>query len=55
MVHSLPYTHPVSFPFEIWRPIFRLACVDDGTTGCSLSIACKYFREASAPYRYYSI
>lgn len=47
--------HPVAFPFEVWRPIFRLACVDDGTTGCALSRTCKYIREASAPYRYHSI
>ncbi|KZP20280.1 hypothetical protein FIBSPDRAFT_932331 [Athelia psychrophila] len=50
------YARPVDWvPIEIWTPIFRLACVGDGRTGCALSRVCKYIRNASAPFRYYSV
>ncbi|KZP20270.1 hypothetical protein FIBSPDRAFT_540478 [Athelia psychrophila] len=50
------YARPVDWvPIEIWTVIFRLACVGDGRTGCALSRVCKYIRNASAPFRYYSV
>ncbi|TFK49233.1 hypothetical protein OE88DRAFT_402846 [Heliocybe sulcata] len=42
-------------PAELWRRIFSFACTDDGAIGRSLSLASKYVRDASAPYRYQSI
>ncbi|KZP20263.1 hypothetical protein FIBSPDRAFT_861781 [Athelia psychrophila] len=48
--------HPMEWiPIEVWRPIFMMACVDDGSTGCSLSRVSKYIHEVSSPFRYYSI
>ncbi|ESK94905.1 hypothetical protein Moror_14072 [Moniliophthora roreri MCA 2997] len=38
---------PPQYPCEIWLQIFRLACVDDGTTGRSLSLVCRFFRDVS--------
>ncbi|KAJ7581487.1 hypothetical protein C8J56DRAFT_960157 [Mycena floridula] len=35
------------FPVEIWNAIFSLACMDDGTTGRSLSLVSKFVRESS--------
>ncbi|KAF7967344.1 hypothetical protein HWV62_34679 [Athelia sp. TMB] len=50
------HTHSMEWmPVELWRPIFMMACVDDGTTGCSLSRVSKYIRDVSAPFRYYSV
>ena len=42
-------------PVEIWHLIFSLACIDDGSTGRSLSLVSTYFREISAPFKYRSI
>ena len=39
-------------PAEIWGCICSLACVDDGSTGRSLSRVSKYINEASKPYKY---
>ena len=43
------------FPVEIWRLIFSFACIDDGSTGRSLSLVSTRFREISAPFKYQSI
>jgi hypothetical protein len=43
------------FPVEIWHLIFSLACIDDGSTGRSLSLVSTHFREISAPFKYQSI
>ena len=43
------------FPLEIWHIIFSLACIDDGSTGRSLSLVSTHFREISAPFKYQSI
>ena len=43
------------FPVEIWHLIFSLACIDDGSTGRSLSLVSTHFREMSAPFKYRSI
>ena len=42
-------------PVEIWHHIFSLACIDDGSTGRSLSQVSRYFREISTPFKYRSI
>ena len=42
-------------PPEVWATIFRLACVDGGTTGCSLALVSSHIREVSAPYRLRSV
>jgi hypothetical protein len=42
-------------PLEIWQKIASLACTDDGTTGCSLSLVSKYINAASSPYRYQTV
>ena len=42
-------------PVEIWHLIFSLACVDDGSTGQSLSLVSTHFRDISAPFKYRSI
>ena len=46
---------PDSLPVEIWHLIFSLACIDDGSTGRSLSLVSTHFREISAPFKYQSI
>ncbi|KDQ63975.1 hypothetical protein JAAARDRAFT_214404, partial [Jaapia argillacea MUCL 33604] len=47
---------PVNYcPQEIWQHIFALACLDDGTTGRSLSLVSRYIRLVSHPLRYQSI
>jgi len=43
------------FPVEIWQEIFTLSCIDSGSTGRSLSLVCKYFRDISAPFKYQSL
>jgi hypothetical protein len=43
------------FPVEIWHLIFSFACLDDGSTGRSLSLVSTHFREISAPFKYQSI
>ena len=43
------------FPVEIWHLIFALACIDDGSTGRSLSLVSTHFNEISAPFKYQSI
>lgn len=40
---------------EVWGHIFSLACTDGGDTGRSLSLVCKYVRDASSPYKYKTI
>lgn len=42
-------------PPEIHARIFSYACMDDGTTGCSLSLVSKYIREVSLPYQWQCI
>ncbi|KDQ63974.1 hypothetical protein JAAARDRAFT_99488, partial [Jaapia argillacea MUCL 33604] len=42
-------------PQEIWEYIFKLACVDGGTTGRSLSLVSKDFRVASQSARFHSV
>ncbi|KZT20210.1 hypothetical protein NEOLEDRAFT_1151504 [Neolentinus lepideus HHB14362 ss-1] len=42
-------------PVEAWQVIFGYACTDDGTTARSLSVACRYFREASKSVRFQSL
>jgi hypothetical protein len=42
-------------PVEIWHLIFSLVCIDDGSTGRSLSLVSTYFRDISAPFKYRSI
>ena len=42
-------------PVEIWHIIFSRACIDDGSTGRSLSLVSTYFREISAPFKYQSV
>jgi hypothetical protein len=42
----------VLLPVEIWHLIFSLACIDDGSTGRSLSLVLTHFREISAPFKY---
>ena len=40
---------------ELWQLIFEYACLDDGSSGCSLSLVSRYFHEASKGSRYKSI
>ena len=47
--------HELVFPLEIWHIIFSFACIDDGSTGRSLSLVSTHFREISAPFKYQSI
>ncbi|KAK7060901.1 hypothetical protein VNI00_000634 [Paramarasmius palmivorus] len=47
--------NPDQYPCEIWLQIFRLACVDDGTTGRSLSLVCRFFREVSKEVKLQSL
>lgn len=42
-------------PIEIWHRIFHLACIDDGTTGRSLSLVSKHIRTISEPFQLYSV
>ena len=42
-------------PAEIWQHIFSFACLDDGSTGRSLSLVSTHFRAISAPFKYQSI
>ena len=42
-------------PAEICAEIFAFACVDDGSTGRSLSRVSSFVRELSKPYKYQSI
>lgn len=44
-----------TIPYELQAIIFRLACVDGGTTGCSLALVSKYIRDVSGPYRLRSV
>ncbi|KDQ64076.1 hypothetical protein JAAARDRAFT_166035, partial [Jaapia argillacea MUCL 33604] len=43
------------FPAEIWKAIFAFACLDDGTTGCSLALVSTYIAEVSREVRYQSV
>lgn len=42
-------------PPELWTRISAYACVDDGTTGRSLSLVSRYISQASDPFRLQSI
>ncbi|KAJ3527749.1 hypothetical protein NMY22_g9668 [Coprinellus aureogranulatus] len=42
-------------PLEIWKDIFNLACVGDGTTSISLSKVSRSFRALSEDQRYLSV
>ena len=42
-------------PSEIWSEIYSFACIDDGTTGRSLSLVSRYIHETSRPYKYQSV
>lgn len=42
-------------PVEVYDHVFSLACLDDGTTGCSLSEVSKHIRHVSRGYRYQSV
>jgi len=42
-------------PTEIWTYIFYFACMDDGSTGCSLQRVSKHFRELSKYSRLTSV
>src|SRR5882762_6025619 len=42
-------------PPEICAEIFQLACVDDGTTGRSLSLVSRYIHNASSSVKYQSL
>ncbi|KZP20285.1 hypothetical protein FIBSPDRAFT_861793 [Athelia psychrophila] len=42
-------------PIELCTRIFLLACIGDGSVGCSLSRVSKSIRLISAPFRYYSV
>jgi hypothetical protein len=42
-------------PTEIMDHILGSACVDDGRTGCALSIVSRFIRRASARMRYHSV
>ena len=44
-----------ALPVEIWHNIFSRACLDDGSTGRSLSLVSTYFYEISAPFKYQSV
>jgi hypothetical protein len=44
-----------ALPDELWVYIFKLACVDDGNTGCSLAAVSRYMREISRAARLQSI
>lgn len=40
---------------ELWEKIFRLACVDGGFTGCSLSLVSRAVRNVAQPVRFNSV
>jgi len=42
-------------PVEIHRKIYAMACMDDGSTGCALSLVSRNVREVSAEFRWYSL
>lgn len=42
-------------PPEIHARIFHYACMDDGTTGCALTLVSRYIREVSYPYQWQCI
>ncbi|KAH9939265.1 uncharacterized protein BXZ73DRAFT_99468 [Epithele typhae] len=46
---------PPRLPEDLWEEIARLACVDGGYTGCSLSLTSKYIRGATRGMRFYSV
>jgi hypothetical protein len=47
-----PHSAVENCPAEIWSRIFSEACMDDGSTGRSLSLVSKYIRDTSKPYKY---
>lgn len=42
-------------PTELWQKIFTIACLDDGSTGRSLSLVSRYVRETSKPFKFQSL
>jgi hypothetical protein len=42
-------------PVELWRDVFKYACVDGGRTGCALSLVSRRIRKLSAGIRLQSI
>ncbi|KAH9939266.1 uncharacterized protein BXZ73DRAFT_99469 [Epithele typhae] len=46
---------PRALPEHLWEDIARLACVDGGFTGCSLSLTSKYIRAATRATRFHSV
>ncbi|KZO93840.1 hypothetical protein CALVIDRAFT_600328 [Calocera viscosa TUFC12733] len=42
-------------PVEIHRKIYAMACMDDGSAGCALSLVSRAVHEVSSDYRWYSI
>jgi hypothetical protein len=44
-----------NFPVELSQQIFEYACIDDGTTGRSLSLVSKSIHLTSRPYKFQSI
>jgi hypothetical protein len=40
---------------DLLGDIFRLACIDDGTTGCALSAVSQDIRDISSPFRYQAV
>ncbi|KZT61186.1 hypothetical protein CALCODRAFT_491599 [Calocera cornea HHB12733] len=42
-------------PVEIHRKIYAMACMDDGSAGCALSLVSRAVRDVSADYRWFSI
>jgi hypothetical protein len=42
-------------PVELWERIFALACLDDGTTGRSLSLVSKYISNISKSFKLQSL
>jgi hypothetical protein len=42
-------------PVELWRDVFKYACVDGGRTGCALSLVSRRIRKLSAGIRLQSV
>jgi hypothetical protein len=42
-------------PTELWEKIFSFACLDDGSTGRSLSLVSRYVCQTSRPFKYQSL
>jgi hypothetical protein len=61
LVDSLDQPYRCSFTFmdripsELWTKIFSFACLDDGTTGRTLSVVSNYVHHVSKPAKFQSI